>query len=179
MEDKEMMEIVDLIKSEINELYKIYEKDNNIFNKIITLFNSHMQNSTLISLEDSLGRDLEILLSGDYLRTIATYIEIIDNFDLKLDLDDTFLSELKYCSLLMSDSLLKASRAKTTPLGISGIKCLSVTEIDEINILIEIKRNDNSSMIFEADKDSLEGIKGFLENLINDISENTNTDDGE
>ena len=112
MEDKEMMEIVDLIKSEINELYKIYEKDNNIFNKIITLFNSHMQNSTLISLEDSLGKGFRNIsiwgLTKNHRRPI---LKLIDNFDLKLELRRSFLSELNYCSLLMSDSLLKAKQS--------------------------------------------------------------------
>lgn len=168
--------MIESIQKEIYKLHKIYEKDKNVFNKIITLFNTHLQNSSLISLEDNLGRDLEILLSDDYLGTIIAYIGLMDDLNLDQNIDEHFLTELKYCSLLTSDLLLKSNRAKSNPIAISSIKCLSS---DNSYVLMEVKRNDINSMVFEADIESLKGIKDFLENLISEITDSTNKNDGE
>lgn len=165
--------IIETVSEEITELYEFYKKDKNLFNKIINLFNCHLKNNLIVSLEDDLRKDIKSLLGKDYLSTIVAYTGIPKE-KIELELEKSFEYELNYCSICISNLILQSYAAKKDPLDIFSIE---ESSFDGNYVILKLTRNDNNSIIFKADCKDLKAIKSVIERTIKKIdSENKNSE---
>ena len=172
----------DNMAKDISSLYESYKLDNNIFIKIETLFNARLKGSNMVTLARDFEDDVLEIISVTDLGVILFYSEFFEKLNLSDKYkgiecmnDKKFLDNLKFCHILISETILSSERAQSVPLKISAIKLLSLEEND---IMINLSRFDGENFVFQSDKKSIEDMIEFLKNVLNNF-ETDNDNDGE
>ena len=158
------------IKEGLSKLQDKYIEDNKIFDKINFLLETYTKRSSWPFSVDEFLDTTEEILGYDYIKFITFYKGYMQHEELRTDLNlnEKFKLELNFFSEIIGNLVLPAMSGKENCFKLHSIHS---SEISNGIIVVNFTRNDNEGFKFEADLETLKGLKNFIEDVVEDFKE--------